>query len=103
MSAFKINSSICVCLEYGNLDLSALGVVSTPLDVTYVKESGKVALVAAPSLLINGNQLEDGVTYKFRLSVNHSDSSSYADIEVNTNSAPSKGLSQRLTLKEKST
>ena len=71
--------------------MSAFGVVSTPLDVTFVKENGKAELFASPSLLINANQLENGVTYKFQLAVNHSDSSSYADFEVTTNSAPSQG------------
>ena len=46
---------------------------------------------AAPSLLINRNILEDGVTYKFKLTAQHSDSSSFADIEITTNKAPTLG------------
>ena len=52
---------------------------------------GEAKVVASPSLVIAKNKLEDGVTYKFKLTAEHSDSSSFADFEITTNAAPSQG------------
>jgi hypothetical protein len=49
-------------------------------------------VVASPSLVIAKNKLEEGVTYKFQLTAEHSDSSSFGDIMITTNAAPSQGL-----------
>ena len=77
--------------EYGFVDLEDESIVLTPNFRKFVKESGRSKLYAAPSLVIARNKLDDGVTYKFQLTAQHSDSSSFADVEITTNAAPSQG------------
>ena len=77
--------------EYGFVDLEDNSIALTPNFREFVKESGKNELFAAPSLVIAKNKLQDGVTYKFKLTAEHSDSSSFADVEITTNKAPSQG------------
>ncbi|XP_028409898.1 uncharacterized protein LOC114532567 [Dendronephthya gigantea] len=78
--------------EYGFIELNAQGVALTARDRKFIKKSSQDKVVATSALVINKNRLEEGVTYKFILRVVHSDASSFADIEVTTNAAPSQGM-----------
>lgn len=76
---------------FGFINLEDPGVSLTPRTKSFVKDPKKPEIFASPDLVIDKDQLENGVQYKFRLSAGHADSSSYADISILTNAAPSQG------------
>ncbi|KAK3742747.1 hypothetical protein QZH41_018953, partial [Actinostola sp. cb2023] len=82
------------CVEedgYGYVDLYQAGVALTPLSYTLNKEAGADKVTRNLALVLAAHSLSNGVSYKFRVTVAHADSTAIGETIITTNAAPSQG------------
>ena len=83
------------CVEedgYGYVDLYQAGVALTPLSYTLNKEAGADKVTRNLALVLAAHSLSNGVSYKFRVTVAHADSTAIGETIITTNAAPSQGI-----------
>lgn len=94
-STMPANNASWECVEedgFGFVDLTASGVALTPLSFDFRKKAGKSRVSKNFALVVAANTLANGVSYKFRVNVEHAGAAAAGETIITTNAAPSQGL-----------